>query len=65
LKATCDSESEFEEEVDIIHVCFMANENTPKLTPKITLDDCELSIDELSEFLKNFQATMVFSKLSI
>ena len=30
LKATWDSESDSEEEVDTINVCFMTNENTPK-----------------------------------
>jgi len=32
LKATWDPESESEEEVDTTNVCFMANENTPKVT---------------------------------
>ena len=32
LKATWDSESESEEEVDIVNVCFMAN--TPKVNSK-------------------------------
>ena len=32
LKATWDSENESEEEVDTTHVCFMANDNTPKVT---------------------------------
>ena len=42
-------EKRIEEEVDTAHVCFMANENTPKVTFKSYLDECELSIDELGE----------------
>ena len=34
LKATWDSESETDEEMDTAHVCFMANDNTPKCWPK-------------------------------
>ena len=30
LKSTWDSESETDEEVDMTHVCFMANDNTSK-----------------------------------
>jgi len=44
LKATWDSKSEFEEEVDTAHECFMTNENIPNVTPKSTLDECELSM---------------------
>ena len=33
LKATWDSESESEEEVDTANMCFMANESTSKITP--------------------------------
>ena len=39
LKATWDSESETNEEVDMMHVCFMANDNTPKVTSEPSLDD--------------------------
>jgi len=49
LKATWDSKSDSEEEVDMANVYFMANENTPKVTSESYLDDCELSMDELGE----------------
>ena len=49
LKASWDSESETDEEVDTVHVCFMANDNIPKVTSESLLDDCELTMDELSE----------------
>ena len=35
LKATWDSESESDEEVDTANMCFMANESTSKVTPDI------------------------------
>ena len=47
MKATWDSKSESKEEVDMAHVCFMTNENTPKVTSESSLDECELSMDEL------------------
>ena len=37
LKAIWDSESETDE-IDTAHVCFMANDNTPKVTSKPSLD---------------------------
>ena len=48
LKVTWDSLSEFEEDIDKENVCFMANENTPKVLSKI-LDNSDLSMDELGE----------------
>ena len=48
LKATQNSESESEEEVDTANVCFMANDNTPKVTSELSLDDCDL-MDELGD----------------
>ena len=42
FKATWDSESESEEEVDTTKVCFMANDNTPKVTSEPSLDNCDL-----------------------
>ena len=48
LKVTWDSESESEEEVDTANVCFMANENTPKVTSESSLKECELSIDDVT-----------------
>ena len=41
LKATWDLESDSEEEVDMANVCFMANDNTPKVISEPSLDDCE------------------------
>ena len=49
LKATWDSESESEKEVDTTNMCFMANDNTPKVTSEPSLDDCDLSMDELAD----------------
>ena len=49
LKATWDSESEIDEEVDTAHACFMTNDNTPKVTSEPLLDNCELTMDELGE----------------
>ena len=53
LKATWDSESKFEEEVDTAHVCFMVNENTPKVASESYLDKCELSMNKAFEELSN------------
>ena len=39
LKATWNSESESDEEVDTTNVCFMANDNTPEVTSEPSLDD--------------------------
>jgi len=36
--------------VNTVNVCFIANENSPKVTH--TLVECELSIDELGEAFK-------------
>ena len=54
LKATWDSKSESKEEVDTANVCFMANDNTPKVTSEPSLDECELSMDELGESFEEF-----------
>ena len=45
FKATWDSESESEDEVDTANTCFMAN--TPKVTFKPSYDDIEKSKEEL------------------
>ena len=42
-------QSETDEEVDTAHVCFMANDNTPKVIPEPSLDDCDLTMDKLGE----------------
>ena len=62
LEATWDSESEFEEEVESTHVYFMANENTPKVTYETTLDDSELSMDELGEAFEELSNNYDFLK---
>ena len=38
LKTSWDLESETGEEVDTAHVCFMVNDNTPKITFEPSLD---------------------------
>ena len=48
LKATWNSESE-SEEVDTTNVCFMVNDNTPKVTSEPSLDDCDLTMNELED----------------
>ena len=45
LRATWNSESESEKEVDTAKVCFMANDNIPKVTSEPSLDDCDLTMD--------------------
>ena len=49
LRASWDSKSESEEEVDTAHVCFMAKDNTTKITSESHLDECKLSMDELGD----------------
>ena len=48
MKATWDSESEFEEGIDTKNVCFLAqNSETTKVISEPALNDSDLSIDEL------------------
>ena len=49
VKATWDSGSESEEEVDTANVCFMANDNTPKVNSELSLDDCGLTINDIGD----------------
>ena len=49
LKAIWDSESESEEKVDMANVSFMPNNNTFKVTSEPTLDECDLTMDELGD----------------
>ena len=65
LKATCDSESDSEEEVDTTNVYFMANENTPKIISESSLDKCELFMDELGEAFEELSNNYDFLKRSI
>ena len=44
LKATWDSESESDEEVDTANMCFMANESTSKVTPDISVSYTHLTL---------------------
>jgi len=44
-----DSETDSEEEIDVAHVCFMANgEETSMVNLEISLEDDDLTIDELA-----------------
>ena len=55
LRETWDSENESEEDVDMVNMCFMANDNnTTKVFLKTTLDDSDLSIDKLGEAFEQF-----------
>jgi len=63
LKARWDLESEFEEELDTAHVCFMVNENTSKVTSESHLDECELSMDELGEAFEELSNNYDFLKM--
>ena len=65
LKATWDSKSESEEELDTANVCFMANDNTPKVISKPSLDDCNLSIDEIGDAFVEFSNNYDFLKKNI
>jgi len=65
LKVTWDSESETDEEVDTTHVCFMANDNTPKVTSEPSLDDCELIMDEMGETFEESSNNYISLKRSI
>jgi len=65
FKATWDSESESYEEVDTTNICFMTNDNTPKVTFEPSLDDCELTLDELGEIFKELSNNYDFLKRSI
>ena len=62
LKATWDSENETDEEVDTTHVCFIANNNTPKVTFEPLLDDSELIMDELSQVFEELSNNYDFLK---
>ena len=62
LKATWNSESETDEEVNTTHVCFMTNDNTSKVTSEPSLDDCELKMDELGEAFEELSNNYDFLK---
>ena len=63
LKTAWNSKRKFEEEVDTTNVCFMANENIPKVFSEPSLENCDLTMEELGkkfeevskkyDFLKN------------
>ena len=61
LKATWDSESESDEEVDTANMCFMANESTSKVTPDTSID-CDLSMGELGEAFEELSHNYDFFK---
>ena len=60
-----DSESESDEKIDIAHMCFMTNESTSKVTPELSIEDCELSIDELGEAFEELSQNYDFLKKEI
>jgi len=62
LKITWDSESDTDEEVNMAHACFMANDNTPKLASEPSLDDCELTMDESGEAFEELSNNYDFLK---
>ena len=62
LKATWDSKSQTDKEVDTAHTYFMANDNTPKVTFEPSLDDSELTMDELGEALEELSNNYDFLK---
>jgi len=62
LKDTWDSESESEEEVNTANVCFLANENTTKVTSESSLKECELSMDKLDEAFEELSNNYDFLK---
>ena len=43
-------------------MCFMANENTPKVTSESYLDDCELTMNELGEVFEELSNNYDFLK---
>jgi len=65
LKATWDSESESEKEVDTANVCFMTNDNTPKVISKPCLDGCDLTMDELGDAFVELSNNYDFLKKNI
>jgi len=65
LKATWDLKSESKEEVDTAHVCFVANENTSKITFEFYLDECELSMEALVEAFEELYNNYDFFKKNI
>ena len=62
LESYRDSQSESEEEVDKANVRIMANDNTPKVTSKPSLDDYELTMDELGEAFEELSHNYDFLK---
>ena len=61
-----DSETETEEKIDTSHVCFMANgEETSKVNLETSLDEDDLTMDDLAKFLKNYNTAMRFQLLKI
>ena len=51
-----DTESESEEEIDAAHMCFMAHgDDATKVTNDNSLDEDELTMDELAQFFEELQ----------
>jgi len=62
LRTTWDTESESEEEVDTANVCFMTNENTPKVFPESSLEDYDLTMEELEKAFEELSSKNDFLK---
>ena len=56
-----DSKIESEEEIDTAHMCFMAHsDEASKVNLENSLEDDNLTMDELAQFFKNYKIDMKF-----
>ena len=62
LKATWESKSKTNREVDRAYVCFMTNDNAPKIIFEPSLDDSELTMDELNKTFEELSNNYDFLK---
>ena len=63
MKATWDSKSEFDEDIDMANICFMVQNNgTTKVISEPILDDSDLSIDELRDAFEQLSNNYDFLK---
>ena len=59
-----DSETESKEEIDTAHMCFMAHgDEASKVNLENSLEDDDLTMNELANILKNFKIDMKFPLL--
>jgi len=57
-----DSETESKEEINTVHICFMANrEETSKINFETSLDEDDLTMDELARFFEELQDRYMIS----